>query len=173
MILKQDLLKTFTTAWRKANRNYIYVMWSWRFFWAAKIGVSDTPMRRLAEVNTELSEERGYNVELCIVPIPVPFAAYTFESVLHNAKPFCYLKYRRIKKATGRTEWFWCCNPFFTALFCIWCYYSDAPMYQWSVVFLLPTLPLDAILISAVFVLSQWAAVFGFIYFILKTLLIL
>lgn len=162
--MTHTIKKYFILIWKRTGRNYIYVMWSWRFFWACKIGVSNAPKLRREQVCKSLSENRGYKVDLAIVPIPLLMWAYRTEKVLHNSKPFAILSYNGTAGTDGGTEWFWCCNPFFTTLFCIGCYAYDIGMYQWSVVFLLPCLPLDAILITTLFVLLQWALILGAVW---------
>lgn len=142
--------------WKSAGREYVYIMWSWQFPVAAKIGVTDSPMRRRKEISISISKKLGYDVELLVLPIPLFFWTYRFETVLHNSKPLRKLKFNGLKGTDGYSEWFWCCNPIFVLLFIPFCYRFDLNMLHWCVVFLLPCLPLDAILITLVLAGAQW-----------------
>lgn len=154
------MLNKLKHIWKAAGRDYIYVMWSWRLFWCVKIGVSNSPKLRRNQVNDSIAKKKGFDPQLTVLAAPLLFWAYTGESVLHNCKPLRYLKYSGNMETDGGTEWFWTNSPIFTVFFIIGCYAFDVSMFQWSVVFILPCLPLDAILLTFLFFIIQWAIVF-------------
>lgn len=166
-MLSTNLLKRL---FKKTGGNYIYVMWSWKLPHAVKIGVSNAPNLRRGQVNASVSAKVGREVGLTCLALPILFWAYKFEAAIHNLAPsgICV---KWLKGTDGGTEWFYTVSPFSAMLiFCLVYGLFGIGNGYWCGVFLLPLLPLDAILILVLVFLLNWGVALGAIYFLIQTI---
>lgn len=141
------------------KRDYIYIMWSWKMFWAVKIGVSNAPKIRRSQVEASVSQREGRQIGITCLALPLLFGAYKFESAMHDMAPGA-MRVKSLRGTDGGTEWFYTTSPFSTCLIlCLmYAYFGNANAY-WCGVFLLPWLPLDALLVLVLAFLLNWAIV--------------
>lgn len=138
------------------KRDYIYLMWSWRMFWCVKIGVSNAPKTRRSQVEASVSKQLGREVGLTCLALPLLFSAYKFEKAIHGLAPGA-MRVKHLRETNGGTEWFYNYSPFSTCLIIcfLYAFFGNANAY-WCGVFLLPLLPLDALLVLLLAFLLNW-----------------
>lgn len=126
---------------------------------AGKVGVSESPKRRKAEIQADMSKLYGRKIILwSFIPLPVLFA-YKLEKTIHNVARQTYGRRYDIL-GTGKTEWFKVRNyfSFLTVWLCLSGIYGFEKMSFYCAVILIIFIPLDLILCAILLALAQWGA---------------
>jgi len=150
--------------------NFVYVMWipSLRYLWCSKIGISNEPDRRRAEVEASIKKETGKEVKVYYISIP-------FIGFRHWEKKLLWFGMwfygTREMPGSGRTEWRMIRNWITAGLLC----YFAKPMHghgeilRFLFLVFLPG-PIDFILLVVVAFLVEIAFVGGVVGLLFYTL---
>lgn len=154
---------------------FVYVMMipSWRYLWAAKIGISNEPIRRRNEVQYSIKKETGHKI--IVVCIYFPFIGFaSWERIFLKFGMWFYGT--REVPGSGRTEWRMIRNWAIGLIFA----YFGKPLYgnmleiwRFLLIVFLP-LPLDLIVLVAFAFFLEFAVFSGIcygLYFIIFSLI--
>lgn len=138
---------------RTPRIEFIYVMFSWRLGFVAKIGRTNDIVRRLAEIRNSLKTEYGAASLIPVMCVPV-FNPVSVEVALHRFAGKWYKRAKHIR-GDGATEWFYSVNLITATLI-----YIVTGNGMLSLFILLIPAPIDFSVLALGIAAAQWGALF-------------
>ena len=141
---------------------WVYCLWSFDFPWRYKVGFSEKPDYRRADIEASMRREYGSHLKvMCAFKAPMLFAQ-KFENAIHRSGLWRPVSGMR---GSGYTEWSWWLNIVTAiAVYLIsWANGNECPHYIAAVVLMIPW-PLDYALFIFLFAVFQIVGISAFVY---------